>query len=74
MRKRWREVSTPLLVLHGEDDEATDPRASRRFFDAATSADKKFLPARRVPPDLPRGGRERAGDARGARLCFVASE
>ena len=43
MRKRWREVSTPLLVLHGEDDEATDPRASRRFFDAATSADKKFV-------------------------------
>ena len=42
-RSRWREVSTPLLVLHGTDDEATDPRASRRFFDAATSADKKFV-------------------------------
>ena len=42
-RPRWREVSTPLLVLHGTDDEATDPRASRRFFDAATSADKKFV-------------------------------
>lgn len=46
MRKRWREVSTPLLVLHGTDDEATDPRASRRFFDAATSADKKFVSLR----------------------------
>ena len=42
-RSRWREVSAPLLVLHGTDDEATDPRASRRFFDAATSADKKFV-------------------------------
>ena len=43
-RPRWREVSgRPLLVLHGTDDEATDPRASRRFFDAATSADKKFV-------------------------------
>ena len=43
MRRRWSEVCTPLLVLHGTDDEATDPRASRRFFDAATSADKKFV-------------------------------
>ena len=42
-RPRLSEVSTPLLVLHGTDDEATDPRASRRFFDAATSADKKFV-------------------------------
>ena len=41
--KAMGEVCTPLLVLHGTDDEATDPRASRRFFDAATSADKKFV-------------------------------
>ena len=40
--RRWSEVCTPLLVLHGTDDEATDPRV-RRFFDAATSADKKFV-------------------------------
>ena len=46
MRRRWSEVCTPLLVLHGTDDEATDPRASRRFFDAATSADKKFVSLR----------------------------
>ena len=43
MRARWGEVRVPLLVLHGTEDEATDPVASARFVEAASSVDKRFV-------------------------------
>lgn len=34
--------ATPVLVLHGEKDTATDPEGSKRFFGLIASADKKL--------------------------------
>ena len=42
LRKRYGEITTPLLVLHGAEDEATDPGASEIFVREAGSTDKTF--------------------------------
>lgn len=37
---RW---TTPVLVLHGEDDRATDPAGSKRFIETIAATDKQLL-------------------------------
>lgn len=38
--RRYENWSTPVLVLHGEQDRATDPRGSKRFIETVIAADK----------------------------------
>lgn len=38
--RRYEAWTTPVLVLHGEQDRATDPRGSKRFFEMIGAADK----------------------------------
>jgi acylglycerol lipase len=40
---RYPAWSTPVLVLHGEKDTATDPQGSKRFAAMAPAADKKLV-------------------------------
>jgi acylglycerol lipase len=38
--RRYEAWTTPVLVLHGEQDRATDPRGSKRFFEMIGATDK----------------------------------
>ncbi len=38
--RRYEAWTTPVLVLHGEQDRATDPRGSKRFIETIRAADK----------------------------------
>lgn len=38
--RRYEAWSAPVLVLHGEQDRATDPRGSKRFIETIRAADK----------------------------------
>jgi len=40
LRREFPLITLPVLILHGTDDKATKPSGSRRFYDAAGSADK----------------------------------
>ncbi len=40
--RRYEAWTTPVLVLHGEQDRATDPRGSKRFFEMIKSSDKRL--------------------------------
>lgn len=40
--RRYEAWQTPVLVLHGEQDRATDPRGSKRFFEMITASDKRL--------------------------------
>lgn len=40
---RYRDWSTPVLVLHGEQDRATDPEGSKRFAAMIQAADKQLV-------------------------------
>ncbi|KAK4749118.1 hypothetical protein SAY87_026567 [Trapa incisa] len=40
---RLKEVSLPLLILHGEADRVTDPSVSKTLFQKATTSDKKLI-------------------------------
>jgi alpha-beta hydrolase superfamily lysophospholipase len=46
--ERMDEVFVPLLILHGEDDEITDPNGSRALYDRTRSADRTL----RIYPKL----------------------
>jgi acylglycerol lipase len=39
---RYPDWTTPVLVLHGEQDRATDPEGSKRFFATIGAADKRL--------------------------------
>ena len=43
LRARYRELSCPLLVLHGSDDACADKTASRRLVLEASSMDKQYV-------------------------------
>jgi alpha-beta hydrolase superfamily lysophospholipase len=38
--KRLPSITNPLLIMHGSDDQLTDPEGSRRLYARASSADK----------------------------------
>jgi acylglycerol lipase len=40
--RRYEGWKTPVLVLHGEQDRATDPRGSKRFFELIAADDKRL--------------------------------
>lgn len=40
--KLYPQWTTPVLVLHGEQDRATDPNGSKRFIEAIPAADKQL--------------------------------
>nr|KYP60462.1 Monoglyceride lipase [Cajanus cajan] len=40
--RRMKEVSLPLLILHGEADTVTDPSVSKTLYENASSSDKKL--------------------------------
>ena len=40
---RYGDVTTPLLVMHGSGDKITSPVASRKFYEAVSSTDKRYL-------------------------------
>jgi alpha-beta hydrolase superfamily lysophospholipase len=42
-RAHASEITVPLLVMHGEADQITDPNGSREFVDRASSSDKTFI-------------------------------
>jgi acylglycerol lipase len=42
LRKEFRAISLPLLVLHGTADKATKPSGSQFFYDTAASKDKSL--------------------------------
>ena len=42
--ERIRDVSAPLLVLHGDQDDVVPPEFGRRMFDAAPGPDKTWCP------------------------------
>lgn len=42
IEQRLKEVSLPLLILHGEADIVTDPSVSKTFYEKASSSDKKL--------------------------------
>jgi len=41
--RRYDTWSTPVLVLHGEQDRATDPRGSKRFIEMIKATDKSLV-------------------------------
>jgi acylglycerol lipase len=43
LRARYRELSCPLLVLHGSEDACADKTASRRLVLEASSMDKQYV-------------------------------
>ncbi|KMZ56151.1 Alpha/beta-Hydrolases superfamily protein [Zostera marina] len=43
IEEQLKDVSLPLLILHGEKDTVTDPSSSKTLFDKASSSDKKFM-------------------------------
>ncbi|MGF1473611.1 MAG: alpha/beta hydrolase [Rubrobacteraceae bacterium] len=42
IRERAREITLPILILHGTDDQVTNPRGSERLFELAGSEDKQL--------------------------------
>lgn len=40
IEQRLQEITLPFLVLHGEDDEVTDPSVSKLLYEEASSCDK----------------------------------
>lgn len=42
IRARAREMSVPMLVLHGTEDRLTNPKGSERLFELASSGDKEL--------------------------------
>ncbi|XP_059450094.1 caffeoylshikimate esterase [Corylus avellana] len=42
IERRLKEVSLPLLILHGEADNVTDPSVSKALYEKASNADKKL--------------------------------
>ncbi|KAM7494965.1 hypothetical protein LguiB_029574 [Lonicera macranthoides] len=42
LEKRLHEVSLPFLVIHGGDDQVTDPSVSKLLYETASSSDKTF--------------------------------
>ena len=42
-RRRAGEIHVPLLVMHGAEDQITDPGGSREFVERVSSADKEFV-------------------------------
>ncbi|XP_020251898.1 caffeoylshikimate esterase-like isoform X2 [Asparagus officinalis] len=42
IERRLKEVSLPLLILHGEADIVTDPSVSKALYEKANSSDKKL--------------------------------
>ena len=42
IREKSREIALPLLVLHGTEDNLTNPRGSKRLFELADSEDKEL--------------------------------
>ncbi|PKI75627.1 hypothetical protein CRG98_004028 [Punica granatum] len=43
LERRLKEVSLPLLILHGEADKVTDPSVSKALYEKAPSSDKKLI-------------------------------
>lgn len=43
VQARYAEVTTPLLVMHGSADKITSPVASRTFYEAVSSTDKRYI-------------------------------
>lgn len=42
IERRLKEVSLPLLILHGEADTVTDPSVSKALYEKASSSDKSI--------------------------------
>ncbi|XP_011656037.1 caffeoylshikimate esterase isoform X2 [Cucumis sativus] len=42
IERRLKEISLPLLILHGEADTVTDPSVSKVLYEKASSSDKKI--------------------------------
>lgn len=42
IERRLKEISLPLLILHGEADTVTDPSVSKLLYEKASSSDKKI--------------------------------
>ncbi|XP_059666189.1 caffeoylshikimate esterase-like [Cornus florida] len=42
LEKRLQEVSVPFLIVHGGDDQVTDPAVSKLLYETASSTDKTF--------------------------------
>lgn len=40
LQQKLGELTCPFLVLHGTDDSVTDPKASQKLYDGASSTDK----------------------------------
>ncbi|KAL3617611.1 hypothetical protein CASFOL_037932 [Castilleja foliolosa] len=52
LQQNLRRLTVPFFVLHGTDDSITDPQASRKLYDEASSTDKKIELCRGLLHDL----------------------
>ncbi|KAG7016061.1 Caffeoylshikimate esterase, partial [Cucurbita argyrosperma subsp. argyrosperma] len=43
LERRLREVSLPILILHGEADTVTDPSVSKALYEKSSSTDRKLI-------------------------------
>lgn len=43
LQQNLRRLTVPFLVLHGSDDSVTDPAASKKLYDEASSTDKNIV-------------------------------
>ncbi len=42
LKREFPLITLPLFILHGSEDKVTLPHGSERFYDSASSTDKKF--------------------------------